>query len=317
MDTQENYKNEMLDLIKQNIDTQEQEAVEVEEVVDNSDIPNEETQEETPVEEETEITESESQKEVKTENEVNIDKELSGLPKELVEAVKSFKDPEDREKAIKIAKEQRAREDRLHLQLGNTKKELENISGLFKSLETNPAETIKALAKRVNIDLKQVVDEPVYEDELYLTPEEQIAREAQKIQQNSYQLLQNEVNKREAKELLAEFLEDESHSEELILEHQQEFISLYNQELIKDGVKDYYPLKTRKKAMENAYSRIEKLQPDYEDKLKAKIFKEMNEQKKEKFDEAKKQQRISKPVANSNKPLTYQEEQLALIRKYT
>lgn len=307
MDIKDDYKNEMLDLIKQNSEIQEPEAVEETE----NEIVETENIEETPQNEETENLEGDNQ-----EKEIDIDKQLSGLPKELVEAVKTFKDPEDREKAIKIAKEQRAREDRLHLQLGNTKKELENVSGLLKNLETNPAETFKALAKRVNFDLKQVVDEAVYEDELYLTPEEQIKREAKNIQQNSYQLLQNEVNKRESKELLAEFLEDTSHSEDLIVEHQQEFINFYNQELVKNGVQDYYPLKTRRKALETAYKRIEILQPDYENKLREKILKEVNEQKKEKFEDAKKQQRISKPVANANKPMTYEEEQKALIRKY-
>ena len=308
MDIKDDYKNEMLDLIKQNSEIQEPEAVEETE----NEIVETENIEETPQNEETENLEGDKQ-----EKEVDIDKQLSGLPKELVEAVKTFKDPEDREKAIKIAKEQRAREDRLHLQLGNTKKELENISGLLKNLETNPAETFKALAKRVNFDLKQVVDdEAVYEDELYLTPEEQIKREAKNIQQNSYQLLQNEVNKRESKELLAEFLEDTSHSEDLIVEHQQEFINFYNQELVKNGVQDYYPLKTRRKALETAYKKIEILQPDYENKIREKILKELNEQKKEKFEDAKKQQRISKPVANANKPMTYEEEQKALIRKY-
>ena len=301
MDIKDDYKNEMLDLIKQNSEIQEPEAVEEteNEIVETENI------------EETENLEGDNQ-----EKEVDIDKQLSGLPKELVEAVKTFKDPEDREKAIRIAKEQRAREDRLHLQLGNTKKELENVSGLLKNLESNPAETFKALAKRVNFDLKQVVDEAVYEDELYLTPEEQIKREAKNIQQNSYQLLQNEVNKRESKELLAEFLEDTSHSEDLIVEHQQEFINFYNQELVKNGVQDYYPLKTRRKALETAYKKIEILQPDYENKIREKILKELNEQKKEKFEDAKKQQRISKPVANANKPMTYEEEQKALIRKY-
>ena len=306
MDIKDDYKNEMLDLIKQNSEIQEPEAVEETE----NEIVETENIEGTSQNEETENLEGDNQKEV------DIDKQLSGLPKDLVEAVKTFKDPEDREKAIKIAKEQRAREDRLHLQLGNTKKELENVSGLLKNLESNPAETFKALAKRVNFDLKQVVDEAVYEDELYLTPEEQIKREAKNIQQNSYQLLQNEVNKRESKELLAEFLEDTSHSEDLIVEHQQEFINFYNQELVKNGVQDYYPLKTRRKALETAYKKIEILQPDYENKIREKILKELNEQKKEKFEDAKKQQRISKPVANASKPMTYEEEQRALIRKY-
>lgn len=307
MDIKDDYKNEMLDLIKQNSEIQEPEAVEETE----NEIVETENIEETSQNEETENLEGDNQG-----KEVDIDKQLSGLPKELVEAVKTFKDPEDREKAIRIAKEQRAREDRLHLQLGNTKKELENVSGLLKNLESNPAETFKALAKRVNFDLKQVVDEAVYEDELYLTPEEQIKREAKNIQQNSYQLLQNEVNKRESKELLAEFLEDTSHSEDLIVEHQQEFINFYNQELVKNGVQDYYPLKTRRKALETAYKKIEILQPDYENKIREKILKELNEQKKEKFEDAKKQQRISKPVANASKPMTYEEEQRALIRKY-
>jgi|GEM_PF-1818259 len=307
MDIKDDYKNEMLDLIKQNSEIREPEAVEETE----NEIVETENIEETSQNEETENLEGDNQG-----KEVDIDKQLSGLPKELVEAVKTFKDPEDREKAIKIAKEQRAREDRLHLQLGNTKKELENVSGLLKNLESNPAETFKALAKRVNFDLRQVVDEAVYEDELYLTPEEQIKREAKNIQQNSYQLLQNEVNKRESKELLAEFLEDTSHSEDLIVEHQQEFINFYNQELVKNGVQDYYPLKTRRKALETAYKKIEILQPDYENKIREKILKELNEQKKEKFEDAKKQQRISKPVANASKPMTYEEEQRALIRKY-
>ena len=307
MDIKDDYKNEMLDLIKQNSEIQEPEAVEETE----NEIVETENIEETSQNEETENLGGDNQ-----EKEVDIDKQLSGLPKELVEAVKTFKDTEDREKDIRIAKEQRAREDRLHLQLGNTKKELENVSGLLKNLESNPAETFKALAKRVNFDLKQVVDEAVYEDELYLTPEEQIKREAKNIQQNSYQLLQNEVNKRESKELLAEFLEDTSHSEDLIVEHQQEFINFYNQELVKNGVQDYYPLKTRRKALETAYKKIEILQPDYENKIREKILKELNEQKKEKFEDAKKQQRISKPVANASKPMTYEEEQRALIRKY-
>jgi hypothetical protein len=306
----ENYKDEMLKLIKQNTENQEQEAVEnQDEIVENT--SNDENQEiETSQEEETKNNESQEQK-----LELNLDKELSGLPKELIEAVKTFKDPEDREKAIKIAKEQRAREDRLHLQLGNTKKELENISGLLKNIETNPAETFKALANRVGFDLNQLAYQNTVQDELYLTPEEQIEKKAQIIQQNSYKLLQEEVNKRESKELLAEFLEDTSHSEELIANYQQEFINFYNYELQKNGIKDYYPLKTRKQALETAYAKLERLQPDYEEKVRAKILNDVNEQKKEKFDEAKKQQKISKPVSNA-KPMTYEEEQKALIRKY-
>jgi hypothetical protein len=306
----ENYKNEMLELIKQNVDNQEQQAVENQnEIVENT--SNHKNQEiETLQEEETENNESQDEK-----LELNLDKELSGLPKELIEAVKTFKDPEDREKTIKIAKEQRAREDRLHLQLGNTKKELENVSGLLKRIETNPAETLKALAERVGFDINQLVNQNPVQDELYYTPEEMIDKKAQIIQQNSYKLLQDEVNKRESKELLAEFLEDTSHSEELIANYQQEFVNFYNYELQKNGIQDYYPQKIRKQALKTAYIKLERLQPDYEEKIRAKILNEVNGQKKEKFDEAKKQQKISKPVSNA-KPMTYEEEQKALIRKY-
>jgi hypothetical protein len=306
----ENYKNEMLELIKQNVDNQEQQAVENQnEIVENT--SNDKNQEiETSQEEETENNESQDEK-----LELNLDKELSGLPKELIEAVKTFKDPEDREKTIKIAKEQRAREDRLHLQLGNTKKELENVSGLLKRIETNPAETLKALAERVGFDINQLVNQNPVQDELYYTPEEMIDKKAQIIQQNSYKLLQDEVNKRESKELLAEFLEDTSHSEELIANYQQEFVNFYNYELQKNGIQDYYPQKIRKQALKTAYIKLERLQPDYEEKIRAKILNEVNGQKKEKFDEAKKQQKISKPVSNA-KPMTYEEEQKALIRKY-
>jgi hypothetical protein len=114
---------------------------------------------------------------------------------------------------------------------------------------------------------------------------------------------------------LAEFLEDTSHSEELIANYQQEFVNFYNYELQKNGIQDYYPQKIRKQALKTAYIKLERLQPDYEEKIRAKILNEVNGQKKEKFDEAKKQQKISKPVSNA-KPMTYEEEQKALIRKY-
>jgi hypothetical protein len=307
----ENYEQEMLNLIKQNM-PQEQDTVE--ENIDNVENENIEIGEKSQQENNNNVdenkTESENQKQ-----EINLNKELSGLPKELVEAVKAIKDPEDREKAIKIVKEQRVREDRLHLQLGNTKKDLENVSGLLKNLEKNPTETFKALAKRVNFDLKQAVDEPVYEDELYLTPEEQIKRETQKIQNDSYLLFKQEINQRDAREALENFLDSGNFDENFIFENQNDFITLTNKELEKID-KNYISIKDRIKAMENAYKKIEKLQPDYEDKIKAKILREINEQKKEKFDEAKKQQRISKPLANGNKPMTYEEEQMAIIRKY-
>lgn len=299
------FDTEMMEDIRQHL-TQEEKPVEEEAVQE------EETQE-TPQEEETENTlESENQKE-----DINIDKELSGLPKELVEAVKGFKDPDDRAKAIKLAKEQRAREDRLHLELGNTKKELKNISGLLDSIETNPAETFKALAQRVNFDLNKIVQNPVQqEDELYLTPEELLDRKTKNIEQNSYKLIQEEVNRRESIELLDELLSDSNYNEDFIAENQAEFIQIYNRELTKDGNKNYYTRKARLDAMKNAYSKLERLDPEFETKLRAKILKESEQSKKSKFDEAKRQQKIAKPVSNSNKPLTYDEELRLEVRKF-
>lgn len=297
-----NFDENLMNIIKEHLPAQEEEIVEQE--------VNEENQNETPQEDETKSNESES------ETQENLDKQLSGLPKELIEAVKTIKDPEDRAKTIKIAKEQRAREDRLHLELGNKKKELENVSGLLQNIQTNPAETFKALAKRVNFDLRQVVDEPVQDD--YLTPEELIEKKARSIQQQTYLTYQQELNQREAKELLADFLET-GKDENLISDNQTVFVSFYNEYLRNEQEKtgeSYVARKIRMKAMENAYEKLERLQPDYEEKIKAKIKKDLDEQNKQKFDEAKKQQKISKPVANTNKPMTTSEKIFEMVKEF-
>lgn len=299
-----NFDQELINTIREHL-PQEQEDNIVVEVDENQN-------DQTPKENELESNESIN------EPQIDLDKELSGLPKELVETVKAFKDPEDRAKAIKIAKEQRAREDRLHLQLGNTKKELENVSGLLQHLQTKPAETFKALAKQVNFDLKQAIDEPVQDD--YLTTEELIEQRTKNIEQNSYLNLQREVNSREAKELLADFLSEEPASEELIFNNQSIFVSFFNENILKLQQKlgdNYIPKKHRIDALKNAYQKLERLQPDYEEKIKLKLKQEIEEQNKNKFDEAKKQQKISKPIANSNKPLTYEDTIYNLVKEFT
>lgn len=299
-----NFDQELIKTIREHL-PQEQEDNIVVEVDENQN-------DQTPKENELESNESIN------EPQIDLDKELSGLPKELVETVKAFKDPEDRAKAIKIAKEQRAREDRLHLQLGNTKKELENVSGLLQHLQTKPAETFKALAKQVNFDLKQAIDEPVQDD--YLTTEELIEQRTKNIEQNSYLNLQREVNSREAKELLADFLSEEPASEELIFNNQSIFVSFFNENILKLQQKlgdNYIPKKHRIDALKNAYQKLERLQPDYEEKIKLKLKQEIEEQNKNKFDEAKKQQKISKPIANSNKPLTYEDTIYNLVKEFT
>ena len=304
--TKQQFNDQLMSIIQEHLPNQEDD-----ESIEQNDTQEDQTVNETPKEDETKSNESESQ------NDVNIDKELSGLPKELVEAVKTFKDPEDRAKAIKIAKEQRAREDRLHLQLGNTKKELDNVSGLLQRIETNPAETFKALAKRVNFDLRQAVDEPVQDD--YLTPEELINKRAKDIQQQTYLTYQQELNQREAKELLADFLEDKP-DDTLIYDNQSVFVSFFNENIAKKQQElgeSYIPKKFKMQAMKDAYEKLERLQPDYEIKIKAKIKKELEETSKAKFEEAKKQQKISKPIANSNKSLTTSELIFGMVKDFS
>ena len=304
--TKQQFNDQLMSIIQEHLPKQEDD-----ESIGQNDTQEDQTVNETPKEDETKSNESESQ------NDVNIDKELSGLPKELVEAVKTFKDPEDRAKAIKIAKEQRAREDRLHLQLGNTKKELDNVSGLLQRIETNPAETFKALAKRVNFDLRQAVDEPVQDD--YLTPEELINKRAKDIQQQTYLTYQQELNQREAKELLADFLEDKP-DDTLIYDNQSVFVSFFNENIAKKQQElgeSYIPKKFKMQAMKDAYEKLERLQPDYETKIKAKIKKELEETSKAKFEEAKKQQKISKPIANSNKSLTTSELIYQMVKDFS
>jgi hypothetical protein len=299
-----NFDQELMNTIREHLPQEQEDNIVVE--------VNENQNDQTPKDNELESNEGVN------ETQIDLDKELSGLPKELVDTVKAFKDPEDRAKAIKIAKEQRAREDRLHLQLGNTKKELENVSGLLQHLQSKPAETFKALAKQVNFDLKQAIDEPVQDD--YLTTEELIEQRTKNIEQNSYLNLQREVNSREAKELLADFLSEETSSEELIFNNQSIFVNFFNENILKlqqQSQDSYIPKKNRLKALKDAYQKLERLQPDYEDKIKLKIKQEIEEQNKNKFDEAKKQQKISKPIANSNKPLTYEDTIFNLVKEFT
>jgi len=307
------FNTEMLDIVQQHLQ-QEEKPVEANNEVENK-IQNE-------TEKEFQENQESLQKDVKTDElenkeEVNLDKELSGLPKDLIEEVKSFKDPEDKAKAIKIAKEQRAREDRLHLELGKTKKELKNVSKLFEGIQTNPAETFKALAREVKFDLTQALEEPVQaQDDLYLTPEELIERKTKDIQQNLYKSNQEQINLIDTQELLEDFLSNNDYSEDFIAENQSEFVAFYNKELTKDGLKNYYSRKSRMEAMKNAYSKLERLQPDYENKLRIKLQQELEEDKKNKFDEAKRQQKISKSVSNINKSLSYDDKLLAIIKDY-
>lgn len=304
--TDNNFQKELAEQINNYTKQQEEQQEKQENIV-------EEVLEETAEQETEKTTEEETEIEKQNQNEVNIDKELSGLPKELVELVKSIKNPEDREKTIKLAKQQRAREDRLHLENGNLKKDRDNVSKLLKNLETNPTETIKHLAKEFNLDLANL-SETVYDD--YTSPEELTQKQIQDIQQKSKQSIQEEINQRESNELLEELFSNDEYNQDLILDNQVAFIKFYNQELEKNGIKSYYSKKTRLEAMKIAANKINRLDPDYDNKMEAKIRQQIENDKKNKFDEAKKQQKISKPVANFNKSLNWEQSTRELIQQF-
>ena len=296
---------------KENIANYTQQQNNTEEIVEQKETEENTAQKET--EENTAQKETEIEKQ--SQNEVNLDKELSGLPKDLVAIVKTMQNPDDRAKAIKLAKEQRAREDRLHLENGNLKKERDNVSNLLKNLETNPVETIKHLAKELNLDLASL-NEPVYDDNDYLSPEELSKKQIQDIQKKSKQSIQEEINQREANELLEELFSTDEYNQDFIFENQPAFIQYYNQELQKNGVKQYYSKKSRLEAMKVAANKINRLDPDYDTKIEAKIRQQIDNEKKSKFDEAKKQQKISKPLNNSDKILTWEEQLKENVDQY-
>ena len=118
MTIQNNFEKELKENIANYTQQQNNNEEVVEEVVEQKENKEDTQQEEPEIEKQ-------------SQNEVNLDKELSGLPKELVAIVKTMQNPDDRAKAIKLAKEQRAREDRLHLENCNLKIERDNVNSLF------------------------------------------------------------------------------------------------------------------------------------------------------------------------------------------
>ena len=134
------------------------------------------TQEDEPQEDK---TEAEDGKEI-TENEEDqeLDRKLSGYTKEFKDLVKSEIDPVKREQLFRAVKTARAREDKLNLELGTTKKEIANYKDFGDLLRTDPKLAIKNLAKRLNLDINSLVEKAVPESDEYdyRTPEE-IARD--------------------------------------------------------------------------------------------------------------------------------------------
>ncbi len=145
------------------VEPQEEEEKEPENIEDED----EEVEAEDEAEEEKEITETEEEKNF------DLERKLSGQPKEFKELVKSVADPDLQTKILEAGKISRAREDRLSLELGNLKKEYSNATDVLKNLQKNPVETLKDLAKVLKVDINALADKAVVdEDDDYRTPNE-------------------------------------------------------------------------------------------------------------------------------------------------
>jgi hypothetical protein len=147
-----------------------EETPEVEDVKTESE-PKEVEETEEAAEEEEEVAEDENET-IEEEEDIELNRKLSGHPKEFKDFVKSIKDKKLQGDIFNAGKIYRAENDRVRLELGNLKKEYSNATGLLKSLDTNPAETIKHIAKITKIDLSSLIANPVHEDDDYRTPEE-------------------------------------------------------------------------------------------------------------------------------------------------
>lgn len=144
--------------------------------------------------------------EVKEKNsEVEEDKELnrklSGHPKEFIDLVKSVKDKELQTKISDAGRLYRATNDRLSLELGNLKKEQSSTKELIQFIDRDPVAALKHIAKVTKIDLGSLVDAPVQDEDDYdyRTPEEKARdRELEDIKRE----LQNLKGQKSQDELL-------------------------------------------------------------------------------------------------------------------
>jgi hypothetical protein len=121
---------------------------------------------------EDELEDEKKNPEIEEEKELN--RKLSGQPKEFKELVKSVQDKELQTKILDAGKIVRAREDRLSLELGNLKKEYGSTKELIQFIDRDPVAALKHIAKVTKIDLGSLVDATVQneDDYDYRTPEE-------------------------------------------------------------------------------------------------------------------------------------------------
>ena len=102
-------------------------------------------------EEEIETPEAE-EKNPEVEEDKELNRRLSGHPKEFIDLVKSVKDKELQTKISDAGRLYRATNDRLSLELGNLKKEQSSTKELIQFIDRDPVAALKHIAKVTKID---------------------------------------------------------------------------------------------------------------------------------------------------------------------
>lgn len=213
----------------------------------------------------------------------SLKRELSGLPSEQIELVKSITNKEDRQKAIELAKKQRADKDRLHLELGNTKKELERMNSFLQQIE--------------NQKLSQESNDILPEDS-YLTEQERLLKNKIIQLENQVKLGEQQRLNAENFEIISQFKESKPDFEEL----EQDIglaIDILNR---KKGIA--YTTKARQDRLEEAYKLAKSL--NYSDKTEAELerLKQQEELRKQKIEESKKLKKFSRNSPSVPQKLT-------------
>ena len=205
--TQEKSSNEVLSeklnefFPDQNVEVQKEEVI-VQPKKEKAIVPNplfedmEEGESEEEAEEKAEEEHSEEEKNPEVEEDKELNRKLSGHPKEFIDLVKSVKDKELQTKISDAGRLYRATNDRLSLELGNLKKEQSSTKELIQFIDRDPVAALKHIAKVTNIDLGSLVDAPVYEEDDYdyRTPEE-------KARDKKLEDIERKLNQREQLDL--------------------------------------------------------------------------------------------------------------------
>ena len=248
----------------------------------------------------TKNTQEESEEEEIKENidkGIDLNKILSGQPKEFREAVEFIKDPETQAKVIEAGKILRAREDQVRLELGNTKKEMANFKSFDESFKKNPLQTIKDLAKFANIDLNNLI-EPVQDEYDYRTPEE-IARD------NHYKNIESRLAQieRQKQEETADINAREIEQFKSAKDSNGEIKYPYF-ERVRGNMATFYieghPLYNPDLTLEQAYKKATMLDDELVELRDIEIARKAAEKRKEELDKAKKLKKFSGRTSNVN-----------------